>query len=215
MQFFPFFFLPYEKYSIPHFHVNIIVEFILTDDISDAHNSDGNNPREKDGNSEDINVPEECTLMTTEKFQFVVLKLLKQIDKSCIEQFRELNRKLGSMSKRVGKLEKKVEAFGSTPATVVNSTHDEVKKYLKPATMEKFQDLEDMLKHSKFYNKLKTFFISLKGLSVSDSVYNMMYACLKDDFAMNFSYYGTKEKERKPGKSAFKDTSLCSCVYGT
>ncbi|KAJ8672080.1 hypothetical protein QAD02_003339 [Eretmocerus hayati] len=84
-------------------------------------------------------------------------ELLKQIDKDCTEQFRELNRKLGSMSKRVGKLEKKVEAFGSTPATVVNSTHDEVSKYLKPATMEKFQDLEDMLKHSQFYNELRPY----------------------------------------------------------
>ncbi|KAJ8677564.1 hypothetical protein QAD02_013351 [Eretmocerus hayati] len=127
------------------------------DDISDAHNLDGNNPREKDGNLEDINVSEECTSMTTDKFQFVVLKLLKQIDKNCTEQLRELNRKLGSMSKRVGKLEKKVEAFGSTPATVVNLTHDKVKKYLKPATMGKFQDLEDMLKHSKFYNKLQPY----------------------------------------------------------
>ncbi|KAJ8671759.1 hypothetical protein QAD02_003018 [Eretmocerus hayati] len=151
--------------------------------------------------------------MSPEQFQFVVVKFLQNLDKNCTKQFGELNRKVGLLTKKVDELQTKVESIACTPVTMSNTIDNEMRKYLKPADMDKFQELEDNLKNAKLHNKMVTFLTSLKGLTVNDSVYNIMYASLDDRFAMKFSYHGVKAKDWKPAKDSFVDTQLCSCVY--
>ncbi|KAJ8686491.1 hypothetical protein QAD02_022285 [Eretmocerus hayati] len=123
----------------------------INDAINDGSVSNGTSSLGKD---KDDAVLEEWTPMSPEQFQFVVVKFLQNLDKDCTKQFGELNRKVGLLTKKVDKLQTKVESIACTPVTMNNTIDNEMRKYLKPADMDKFQELEDNLKNAKFHNKM-------------------------------------------------------------